>query len=130
MAHTHTHTEGRGLANSKFFSLSTKIRMSRNSTLKFLNYFTKVFEAKQRPPVVALYTYQWVEYEEMDTWLSWLSHIPLEKKCQIDPLLPGKTPGLDGFIANFFQKFWLELKPTIMACVREFFQGRPILQAA
>lgn len=65
-----------GYSNSKFFSLATNIRERRNSTLKLLSsegsqvltisqleikcvdYFTKVFEVQQRPPVVAPYSYQ------------------------------------------------------------------------
>jgi len=65
--------------------------------------------------------------EEMNTCLP---HRPLKKEVRPFFLAPGKAPGPNGFTSNFFQKFWLELKPTIMACVREFFQGRPILQAS
>jgi len=68
-------------------------------------------------------------YEEINLWLS---HRPLEKEVRkaLFSLAPSKAPDPDGFIVSFFQKFWLDLKSTVMACVREFFEGKPLLQAA
>lgn len=87
-----------GDINSKFFSLSIKIRKSRNSTFRLLNsdggqvltrsqlenksvkYFTKIIGANQRPLVVAPHSYIWVVSEEMNAWLS---HNPLEKEVRV-----------------------------------------------
>lgn len=57
-------------------------------------------------------------------WNEWMvGHRPTESEVKktLFSLPHGKTPEPDGFTAAYFQKFWMELKPTIMACVRELF---------
>lgn len=55
--------------------------------------------------------------------------VHIEVKEVLFSLPQGKAPGPDGFTSEFFQKIWNELKPTIMTCVSELFQGKPLLQA-
>lgn len=93
-----------------------------------MDYFTKVSGVSPRPHMTDPVQFSKIVSEEINIWLV---QQPLEAVVKeiLFSFKSGKTPGPSSFIASFFQKFWTELRGTIMGCVRDFFQRRPILKA-
>ena len=58
--------------------------------------------------------------------------LPITKSEIDDSLLQlknNKTPGLDGYSAEFFKKFWAQLGNSFLACINECFQNNCLTQS-
>jgi hypothetical protein len=61
---------------------------------------------------------------------SFLCALPLEDEVvqAISSLGSTKAPGLDGFTALFYKKYWSITKTGVLECIRDFFPNNHLLQ--
>lgn len=134
-----------GDSNTRFFTMATKLRKSRNSTLKILNregpqtvtrahlqhksmeYFSNLFQPPPTPlqsiPVIFLRIFT----PQMNEWLT-QQLLEEESRNTLFGFKTDKFPGPDGFTYEFFREMWPEVKGVVLQCAKQFFKGKPILQ--
>jgi hypothetical protein len=132
--------------NTKFFHTSTVIKrrsnvinflktdlgswLSDRATIgaSFVSRFTNLF-CSTNPPIADEVLDLFSPVISEDNSLN-LHSIPFESEViqALSSLGSSKAPGLDGFTALFYKKYWSHVSKDVLACVRHFFQFSHLLQ--
>jgi hypothetical protein len=132
--------------NTKYFHSSTLIRRRSNAVnfLKtfegawvsaiieiggnFVSHFSNLFSSSA-PPIVDEILNRFAHVVTAEENL-FLCAIPLKEKVvqALSSLGSTRVPGLDGFIALFYKKYWSVVKDEVLGCIKNFFQNHFLLQ--
>lgn len=132
-----------GDSNSSFFSKMAKDHTLCNSRLCDVDSQGRVMTTREElaAEVIEFYSelfrersmtdeHCWFPCLVTDDMNLWLYRLPPEEEVarNFSSLAPNKSPGPDGFMGVFFQRYWLLIKQDVMGMVRDFFNGRGSLK--